>query len=94
MVFIGFFSHPPTHWGPPCRNLAWDVIHGLPSWGYHGGVPCGYVNSLLLKIAIEIVDFPIFPLKTVDLSSSLCKRLPEGNSQMGILEKLHHKFLT
>ena len=31
-------------------------------------------NSLLLKRSIEIVSFPI--KKNVDLSSSLCKRLP------------------
>jgi hypothetical protein len=27
--------------------------------GFALGLPSGYVNSLLLKMAIEIVDFPI-----------------------------------
>ena len=39
-------------------------------------LPSGYVNSLLLKMAIEIVDFPMkhgdFPV--------FCKRLPEGKT--------------
>ena len=36
--------------------------------------PLVNVYSLLLKVAIEIVDFPSYNM--VDLSSSLCKRLP------------------
>jgi hypothetical protein len=35
-------------------------------------------NSLLLKIAIEVVDLPINSI--VDLSSSLWDSLPEGRS--------------
>ena len=34
----------------------------------------GYVNSLLLNMTIEIVDFPIKQM--VDLSIVFCKRLP------------------
>ena len=43
----------------------------------------GYVNSLLLKMAIEIVDFPIHSM--VDLSHQLCKRLPEGTMHINSL---------
>jgi hypothetical protein len=57
----GIHQLPPRN---PCRGQHLDGLQGWivvapedsrwPSW-----VPSGYVNSLLLKMAIEIVDFPI-----------------------------------
>ena len=44
-------------------------------------VPSGYVNSLLLKMAIEIVDFPINSMVIFDSYVSL----PEGTPS-------HHGF--
>ena len=60
------------------EHISTDLQGLMIWWGWElpaiHPVPSGYVNILLLKMAIEIVDFPIengdFPL--------LCKRLPEG----------------
>ena len=47
--------------------------------GYHGvlGTQPGYVNSLLLKMVIEIVDLPSY--KMVDLSIVLCMFTKDGD---------------
>ena len=59
--------------------------------------PVVMTKSLLLNMAIEIVDLP--NLNMVDLSSSLCKRLPgrvniRTNFNGNILELLLVEFLT
>ena len=55
------------------------MAHGWDGDGWMSGhYPLVNVYSLLLKPwPVEIVDLPSY--KMVDLSSSLCKPLPEGN---------------
>ena len=44
------FPQPPTCDAQELEHVAWGKVHDVPS---------GYVNSSLLKMVIEIVDFPI-----------------------------------
>ena len=61
-------------------------IHCLPS--------CNWLQKAIENGPVEIVDLPMNSM--VDLSSSLCKRLPKGNYpfKIGIFQEINHPALS
>ena len=60
-------------------SVACDLDGFVSPHGTMRGIPSGYVNSLLLKMAIEIVDFPI---RNGDFNHSygtVYQRVPSAN---------------
>ena len=81
--------HPLCDW---ClRSGAWMNVW----WGVDP-LPSGYVNSLLLKMVIEMTWVKTHENRLVDLSSLLCHKLPEGMPKPSILRRSPRKcdFLT